>query len=179
MTTDPTHLTRRRPAADEYNAFYAGYVAAVEGEDVLAFLREQYESGLVRLASIPESKYDHRYAEGKWSVREVIGHMIDAERVFSYRALAFARGDREAQPGMDQDVWMASSGFAERSTSSLLTELRHLRAANLALFESLDAAAWQRQGTASGSGITVRALIWIIAGHFAHHLQVLDERYLG
>ena len=144
LPTTSSPSARRRPASDEYNAFYAGYVGSVAGEDVLAALREQLENGLAHLASIPEAKFDHRYAEGKWNVREVVGHMIDAERLFSYRALAFARGDQEAQPGMDQDVWMELSGFADRSIESLLDELRHLRAANVALFESLDDAARRR-----------------------------------
>lgn len=168
----------RRPDPSEYDAFYETYVSKVGAGNVIATLRETGARAAEIFRSIPADRLDHRYAEGKWSVREVIGHMIDAERVFSYRALCFARGDRTPLPGMDQDVFMERAAFDRRDHESLCDEFEHLRAANVALFSSFSDEALDRDGVASDARVSVRALLHIIAGHVIHHLHVLQERYL-
>ncbi len=169
---------RRRPDSSEYDSYYETYVSKVGNGDVIEVLRTTGSRAAEILASVPAERLDFRYADGKWSVREVIGHMIDAERVFSYRALCFARGDETPLPGMDQDVFMARADFGGRSHESLVDEFRCLRAANVALFSSFSEEVLDRGGVASDSPVTVRALIHIIAGHVIHHLHVLQERYL-
>ena len=168
----------RRPQPDEYDACYADYVGCVPDGDVLATFATQRDELLALITGLPEGTLDHRYAVGKWSVREVVGHVIDAERVFSYRALRFARGDATPLPGMDQDEFIAGADFAHRSHASLVDEYVHLRSANIALFGSFDDEALCRTGVASDCPFTVRALIWLTAGHERHHLDVLRERYL-
>jgi len=170
---------RRRPTASEYDDFYADYIAEVPDGDVLEILAEQLASSGELFASIPRDKLDHRYAPGKWTIREVVGHVIDAERVFSYRALRFARGDKTSLPGMDQETFMEGVDFGRRPMESLIAEHRHLRSSNLALFGSFDEEVLARTGVASGCPFTVRALIYIIAGHERHHVEILEQRYLG
>lgn len=167
----------RRPAPTEHDLFYATYVDAVPDGDVLATLEAQQGEAEALFGELGADRWDHRYAPDKWTIREVLGHVIDAERVFSLRALWFARGDAGPQPGMDQDEWMAGADFASRSPESLLSEYHHLRSANRALFASLGEAL-DRTGVASGCTFTVRALVWIVAGHERHHLEVLRARYL-
>ncbi len=168
-----------RPANDEYAPFYAGYVANVGAGDLLEILARQHADTQVLLALVSEERAGHRYEAGKWSIKEVVGHSIDAERVFSYRALSFARGDGETLPGMNQDPWVEVANFDGRTLADLATEWHHLRQANLRLFASFDAATLSRRGVASGHEITVRALVHIVAGHEAHHLKILRERYLA
>ena len=170
-------MSSRRPATDEYNAFYATYVDKVGDGDILEILTNQLATALDILTGIPLERHDHRYAEGKWSAKEVVGHLLDTEWIFTYRALCIARGETNPLPGMDQDVYMAGSNFDRRSMTHLLEELRHLRSANLALFASFGDTELDRRGTASGFPITVRALLYIIAGHMEHHLGVLQEKY--
>jgi uncharacterized damage-inducible protein DinB len=168
-----------RPAATEHAAYYARYLSQVpDGGDVLELLRTGAIELEMLLGGLDEKQALHRYAPGKWSIKEVVGHMLDAERVFAYRALRIARADATPLPGFEQDEYVRVAGFDRRPLASLLAEYRHLRAANLELFASLDARALVRQGTASGYGVTARALIWIIAGHERHHLIGLRRDYL-
>jgi uncharacterized damage-inducible protein DinB len=167
-----------RPAADEYNAYYDRYISKVPDGDIVRQLATQVSSTLELLESIPESKGDHRYAEGKWTVKESILHVIDAERIFGYRALRVARGDKTPLPGFEQDEFVPFSRAAERTLRDLAAELGHVRRASVALFEHLDEEAMSRRGTASNSPVTPRALAYIIAGHELHHVQILRERYL-
>lgn len=169
----------RRPEPSEYAPFYETYVSKVGDGDIIEILRTSGSLAVETFAGVPEDRLDHRYAEGKWSVREVIGHVIDAERVFAYRVLRFARGDQTPLPGMDQEVFMAGADFGRRSLRSLVDEFRHLRAANVALFASFSGVELARGGVASEMGVTVRALVYIIAGHAIHHLGVLEQRYLA
>ena len=168
-----------RPQPSEYNAFYETYVGVVPEGDVLQTLDSQAETmaGLIQgpLAGLG----DLRYADGKWTVKEVLGHVNDTERVFSYRAMTIARGDSQELPGMDQDLFTSGANFAARELESLLEEYRAVRAATLALFRSLDFESAGRVGNASGFPITVRALVHIVAGHERHHQGVLRERYLA
>ncbi|MDB4878952.1 MAG: hypothetical protein JWL60_398 [Gemmatimonadetes bacterium] len=169
---------RGRPEPSEYASFYAGYVAAVpSGEDVLAVLGAQGAALQAALARLPEERGGHRYAEGKWSVREVVGHLIDAERIFTYRALRIARGDATPLPGFDENRYVAAAGSDARAMADLLAELLAVRAGTTALFTSLPDAAWRRVGVASEREISVRALAYVAAGHVAHHLRILRERY--
>ena len=167
-----------RPSLSEYNAYYQPYVSESPGEDVLAALAAQRDSTAALLVGIPEARAGFRYAPGKWSVKEVIGHLADSERVFSYRALRVARADTTPLPSFDENAWMPEAGFDRRTLPDIAAEFRAVRDSTLALFHGLHADAWPRVGTASGHPISARALAWIISGHEAHHLRVLAERYL-
>lgn len=161
------------PHPDEYAPFYAGYVDRVEGS-----LFEILEAQPDALAALLDgADPDHAYAPGKWTVRQVVQHTLDAERVFAYRALRFGRGDATPLPGFDQDPWVAAD--PGQSLEALVAEARAVRAATLALLRAFPGDAWGRSGVASGHPMTVRALAYVTAGHMAHHLAVLRERYLG
>ncbi len=166
-----------RPADSEYNRYYQPYVQEVPDGDLLETLAEQQNSTAAVLAGISDTNAGFRYADGKWSVLEVIGHIADAERVFAYRALRFARADGTPLPGFDENAWIPEAGFDSRTLPDVAAELRSVRESTLTLFRSVSAEAWLRSGTASGHPISVRALAWIIAGHERHHLRVLAERY--
>jgi hypothetical protein len=130
------------------------------------------------IRSIPEARGDHRYAEGKWSVKEVIGHVIDTERVFAYRALQFARGDATPLAGFEQDDYVRCGSFDKRSLSDLADEYEQVRRATISLFANLDQGAWTRRGTANKNEVSVRGLAFIVAGHERHHVEILRTRYL-
>ncbi len=167
-----------RPEASEYAPFYAGYIASLPDDiDILAFLGKQRdELQAFGRATAPE-KETFRYAEGKWSLREVAGHLIDGERVFAYRVLRFSRGDQTPLPGFDENEFIAGSTYNDRALASLVDEFVLARGSNLALFESLPAEGWLRTGTANGYSVSVRALAFIMAGHVNHHLKIVRERY--
>lgn len=170
--------TSARPEADEYGAFYAGYVNLVpQGDSIVAILARQREETLGRFGSVTELRGAHRYAPGKWSVKEVIVHLSDVERIMAYRALRTARGDATPLPGFDENAYARLSGADAQPLAALLTEWGQVRQATVSLFRHLPAEAWARRGTANGMPISVRALAWIIAGHERHHLGTLAERY--
>lgn len=171
--------TISRPASDEYAPYYHRYISLVPDGDLLDLLARQGREMMTLLRALPEARGAHRYAEGKWSIREVVGHMADTERVMGYRALSIARGDRTPLPGFEQDDWVRLGGADARAMKDLVDELELVRAATLALLRGLDAEAIARRGTANGVEVTTRALAWIISGHERHHLAVLRERYLG
>ena len=166
------------PDASEYAPFYAGYVGLVPPGDVRDHLRLQVLDTNALLSGVPEAKAEQAYAPGKWTLKEVIGHVSDAERVFSYRMLSIARGDPAALPPFDENLWVPASNANARSVSSLLLDLATVRASTSLLVGALDEAAWTRRGTASGKTISVRALGHICVGHERHHLQIIRERYL-
>lgn len=165
-----------KPREGEFPQFYAGYIAKA-GDDAFSALAEQAGSTPQRLQEITEAQAMHRYAPGKWSVKEVIVHMADAERVFAYRALRFARADATELPGFDENAWVPASIADRRAASELLFEFAAVRAATLALFAGLDEEALLRSGIANGNPISVRALAYVIAGHERHHMGLLRERY--
>ena len=167
-----------RPDSSEYAPFYAGYIAKVKGDDLIGALEANLEEFSRTLGAVAEVRGGFAYAPGKWTLKEVIGHVIDAERVFSYRAMRIARGDETPLPGFDEKGWVPRSGANDRTIADLLAELRAVRAATLALLRHLPADSVARRGTASGNGVTVRGLAWILAGHPMHHLGILRERYL-
>ena len=167
-----------RPEANEYAPYYEKYVSLVPEADLVETLERQGAETVALLRGLDEEKGAHRYEPGKWSVRQLVGHVIDGERLFSYRALAIARGDRAALPGMDQEEYMAGVDFDARTLGSLADEFEAVRAATLHLLRHLSPEAWARRGVASDNEVTVRALAYIIAGHEAHHVRILRERYL-
>ncbi|HUF27265.1 MAG TPA: DinB family protein [Gemmatimonadaceae bacterium] len=167
-----------RPAPDEYSPSHAGYVARVPEGDVRGLLRSQLGTTLALLRVIPEARGDHRYAEGKWTLKEVLGHMSDTERIMSYRALRIARGDTTPLPGFEQDDYVPNGNFAVRSIASLAEELEAVRRATIILFQHLSDAALERRGTASEHPVTPRALAYVIAGHELHHTEIIRTRYL-
>lgn len=170
--------TATRPEATEHIAYYGKYIALVPEDDAIQALESQLTEGLALFKSIPESKGEHRYGPDKWTIKEVVGHLIDGERVFAYRALRFARNDRTDLPGFDETTYVPAGGFGRRTLADLIGEWELVRRANLAMFRGLDAEAWKRQGAANGSPISVRALAFVIAGHGRHHMGILRERYL-
>jgi hypothetical protein len=168
------------PGPSEYAPFYAGYISAIAAlgdGDILATLERQTSEVRQLAASIPAERETFRYGEDKWSVREVFGHLIDGERVFSYRTLRFSRGDQTPLPGFEENDYVAASHFDSRPLSSLVDELVLLRQANLALFRGLAPEDWPRTGTANGHPVSVRALAFIMAGHVQHHFNILRDRY--
>ena len=166
-----------RPGTDEYAEFYAPYIAAVK-EPLLDTLEAEAGEWGALLASVPPDREGYRYAPGKWSVREVVGHVTDAERMFATRAMAFARGDRSHYPSFDENAYAANSGADGRTLADLAEDFTAVRRATVLLLRSFDEEAWSRRGVASGYEFTVRSLAWIIAGHSRHHRRVLAERYL-
>lgn len=159
-------------------AFYKGYVKLVTHPDVLQALRISGYRTMELIHSIPEAKSDFRYAEGKWSVREVLCHMLDAERIFTYRALRFARNDRTPLSGFDEKEYAAHLNATGRNLRQIGDEMQHVRAATVDLFESFTEEMLARKGTANNNELSVIALGIIIAGHETHHVKVLQERYL-
>jgi hypothetical protein len=164
------------PEPSEFAAFYSGYVARVTEEPIVALESTGRETRAL-LAGLSDAQAGHRYAAGKWTIRDVVCHLSDVERVMAYRALRFARGDATSLPGFDENAYAAVAGAGRRPIAELVEELAAVRAASLAMFRSLDADAWRRRGPANGQPVTVRALAHIIAGHERHHLEGLRTRY--
>ena len=177
MTATATDHRSTRPAADEFAPYYGTYITKVPDGDVVQTLNGQIAHTLGYLRAIPESKGGHRYAAGKWSVREVVGHLSDAERIFAYRALRFARGDSTPLASFDENAYVANARLDDRPLASLIDEYEAVRAATIAMFDGLFPEEWIRAGEASGKRMSVRALAWVIAGHELHHLDVLRTRY--
>ena len=165
-----------KPKDDEFAPFYAGYVGKVQEGGPLAMLDDQI-ARFTSLRTLPEDKANYRYAEGKWTVKELLGHMADTERVFSYRLLRIARNDQTPLAGFNENAWAANAPHAHRVLRDIADEMVAVRRSTLALIWSLDAAAISRQGFANNKSITGRAIVWIIAGHAQHHLDILNERY--
>ncbi len=166
-----------RPESSEYAPFYAGYVARVPEPDVLGALEKQQDEIAALARSVTAGRESFRYAEGKWSIREVLGHLVDGERVFGYRAFCFSRGEQAALPSFDENQYVAVAGADSVPLAELAAEFAAVRASNLAFLRRLSAEEAARVGTASGKPISVRALAYIMAGHPRHHVAVLRERY--
>ena len=166
-----------RPGADEHIPYYAKYMTMVPGDDAWSALTTQIRDTLQMLRPLDDGKARHRYAPGKWSVKETVGHMADVERVFSYRALRIGRGDATPLAGFDENAYVGPGRFDDRPLPEVLDEFAAVRTATLALFGGFDGEALLRRGTANDSPISVRALAWIMAGHELHHRRLLVERY--
>jgi hypothetical protein len=178
MATQTQAQVQHRPDATEYAPFYAHYVANVPEDDVVGALRDSGRDIVAALTAIPDARGGFRYAPDKWTIREVIGHMIDAERIFGYRALRLARGDATPLPGFEENDYARTAGSDARSLAELIDELRVVRECTVRLFQSFPAESWTRRGVVNGREVSVRALAYITAGHARHHLGVLRERYL-
>jgi hypothetical protein len=168
----------RRPEPEEVPPYYVPYLALVPEGDLLSHLQGRLEVTPRFTGSISEERGVFRYAPGKWSAKEVFGHVIDIERVFAYRALRIARGDTTALPGFDEQLFVPAGGFDARTWADLADEYVQVRRATLSLFERLDEAAQSRRGTANGLSVTPRVIAYIVAGHELHHLEVIRTRYL-
>jgi DinB family protein len=169
----------KRPDKSEHHQYYSTYIDQVPDGDILAILRTSIDETADLLKDEPASIGDHRYAPGKWTVGEVINHLVDSERTFGFRAFWFARKGAGELPSFDQEPFVAEARTSGRSLDSLFAEWRTVRAANLSLFETMDDAASANTGIASGYRFTARAFPWIIAGHEIHHRKQLKERYLA
>lgn len=169
-----------RPAEGEYAPYAKADIDYVVGDDAVAALEAQLVQTLGLLTPIEEGVASGlTYAPGKWTLKQVVGHMMDDERIFAYRALCIARGDPAPLPGFDENDYMRFGGFEERALADLLEEYRTVRAATVSLFGAFDAPAWMRRGIVNGYGASVRGLAFHMAGHELHHLRILRVKYLG
>jgi len=169
--------TGGRPEPDEIPPHYVGYVQRVTEPDPVVVCAEQIEATAALLRPLSDTQALYRYERGKWSIKEVVGHLVDSERIFSYRALRIARGDTTPLPSFDEKAYVPTAQFDSRSLADIVGELRTVRAATLALFRTFDADAWRRRGTASGKPVSARALAFMIPGHERHHVEILRTRY--
>jgi uncharacterized damage-inducible protein DinB len=168
-----------RPLPDEYAAYAQPDVDLVEGEDIVAALAAQRDT-VIEMFSIDEDRARGlTYAPGKWTLKEVLGHLADDERIFAYRALCIARGDTTPLPGFDENEYMAGANFESRPLADIVAEYRTVRRATLTLFMSMTPETWLRRGIVNEYEATVRGLAFHVAGHELHHLNVVRERYLG
>jgi hypothetical protein len=174
------------PASTEHSSYFSRYldtasraVAMLEGGTVLDLLTLQPVALRAMVDGVDDESLHRAYAPGKWTLAESLVHVADTERVFSYRMLHVARGDTAPLPSFDQDAWVPFSGASMRTLSEILTEIDVVRASTLSLAHSLSDEAFLRVGTAGGNPVSARAMVWIIAGHFAHHLEITRDRYLG
>ena len=168
----------QRPEPSEHNEYYGLYIGKVPEGNIISILDQQLAQTLDTLSNLPPERADYAYEPGKWTIKEVMGHLIDTERVFAYRALHFARNDPAPMPSLEQDDWAGASNASARSLEDLLEEFAAVRKSNIALFKSFSDDMWMRRGTASGFEFTVRAFPYIIVGHEIHHRLLLQERYL-
>jgi uncharacterized damage-inducible protein DinB len=166
-----------RPAKGDYSEYYQQYIDLVKDDNILKVLTEQNKETQNILNSFPKDKGEFRYAEGKWTIKEIIGHLMDVERIFAYRALSIARGEKKSLPGFDQDEYAKNGMFNQGTLSDLNYEFRLLRECNILLFKGLDKSVWQNRGLANDTEVTVLALMYMIAGHEKHHTNILNERY--
>jgi len=167
-----------RPAAAEYAPYHEAYISLVPEGAIDAVLADQLDGALELLTRISESRANHRYAADKWSIKEVVGHITDTERIFGDRVLRIARGDQARLPGFDQDSYVRAGEFDARTLADLAEELRAVRNSSLALLRSLGKDAWLRRGVANEVEISARALAYLMAGHAGHHINILKNKYL-
>jgi uncharacterized damage-inducible protein DinB len=172
------NLIISRPTKDEYFHYYGKYVELVEGDDILQALEKQIAETQTLLETISEEKATFRYAEDKWSIKELLGHIIDCERIFAYRVLRIARGDETPIEGFEQDDYIKNGNFDDCYLENLAEEFAIVRQATRLLLKNLTEEAWNRRGTTNDKSVSVRALAYIIAGHEVHHISILKERYL-
>jgi hypothetical protein len=179
--SDPAIITPTitPPEPGEYSPYHVRYISLVPGNDIVGTLESQRRQTLILLCGRDDKEGDYRYAPDKWSAKEVLGHVCDSERIFTYRALRIARGDRTPLPGFEQDDYMRNSPFAQRPIAELIEDYIAVRRATLTLFRNLDEQAWMRRGIVNNNDISVRALAYITAGHELHHRRILEEKYFA
>lgn len=168
----------QRPEKTEYAPYYETYVSLVDETDIVATLRKQLDEMQTLLGEISEENGAYAYAEGKWTIKELVGHLNDGEKIFAYRALRIARADKTPIEGFEQDGYIENANFNEWRLADLVEEFALVRSANILFFKNLADEAWTRTGTASGAKVSVRALAYIIIGHVRHHTNILRSRYL-
>jgi uncharacterized damage-inducible protein DinB len=179
MTAIATPALIARPQSDEYFEYYGRYISQVPDGDLISVLRQQAMETVALLQNLTPEQGDYAYAPGKWTIKQVVGHIIDAERVFVYRAMCFARKDATPLPSFDENAYVDNANFASRTLADLLDEFQLVRAATVQFAKTLDTESLMQWGTASGKKITVRALLYIVAGHERHHAGLFRERYLS
>jgi len=167
-----------RPSKNDYAEYYHKYIQEIDGDNIFEVLEKQLNATLNLFKNISEDKGNYSYAAGKWSIKEVIGHCIDTERIFAYRALCIARGEKKYLPGMEQDDYAKKGEFNRRTLKNLLNEYELVRKSNIILFNSFQEKVLQNRGIASDNEVTVLGLMFIIAGHELHHIKVIKEKYL-
>lgn len=168
-----------KPEAGEFAPYASMYIDLLPGDGrVLEHLKDGFEEVRRLISSLPEDRLTYRYAPGKWSIKEILVHIVDDERIYAYRALRFARGDRAELPGFEQDDYARTSGADDRPLASIFAEYQAVREATVAMFDGLPAEAFERSGFADGNPMSVRAAAYHIAGHELHHLKIIRERYL-
>jgi hypothetical protein len=167
-----------RPDLARIPEWYHKYITKTEGDDLIGLLEEQLADLSSFMNSIPAVRYDHRYAEGKWTLKDLFQHMLDGERIFAYRALRFARKDNTPLPGFEENDYAISARASRRKWNDMLEEFQLVRRSNIILFRSFDEEELEREGIASGNSIYVRAIGFILVGHINHHIGVIRERYL-
>jgi uncharacterized damage-inducible protein DinB len=173
----PPARTIGRPEAGEYAPYYERYISLIEGSDILGILDAQRRQTLILLSGKDESDGDFRYAPDKWSVKEVLGHVCDTERIFAYRMLRISRGDRTPIEGFEQDDYVKNGPFGRVGLAEIIDDYIAVRRATLTLLRNLDEAAWMRRGIANKNEVSVRALAYTTAGHELHHRRILEEKY--
>jgi hypothetical protein len=167
------------PDSSEFAPYYGRYISLVENGDVVQTLEKQFGDTRSLLSGLSELQGDYRYAPDKWTAKQIVGHLIDAERIFAYRALRIARADKTPIEGFEQDDYVRSGGFERRELSDLLEEFSAVRKSTILLLRGLEPQAWVHRGVANNNEISVRAIAYIIAGHELHHRAVLTEKYLA
>lgn len=170
---------QKRPEANEYNPYYSTYINLLPEGDIVRILEEQIKGTSLLLKDISDSEGHFRYAPNKWSIKEVIGHIADTERIMAYRLLSIARGETVELPGYNDEMYVLRAAFDKQSMQDLLADLMVVRQSTVHLLKSLDAEAWLQRGIANNSEVTVRALACIIGGHELHHRKIIKERYLS
>jgi uncharacterized damage-inducible protein DinB len=178
VAAQPT-LVIARPQAGEYAPYYDRYISLIEDNDILRTLDQQRREMVLLLSGLSEAEGDFRYAPEKWSAKQVLGHVCDAERVFAYRALRIARGDATPMEGFEQDDYVKNGPFARHVIAEVIEDYIAVRRATISLLRSLEEAAWSRRGVANKNEVTVRALAYTIAGHEVHHRRILEQKYFG
>ena len=168
-----------RPEAGEYSPYYDRYISLIPGTEILATLESQRRQMMLLLSGRDEADGEFRYAPEKWTAKEVLGHVCDTERIFAYRALRIARGDRTPIEGFEQDDYVRNGPFAQLPIAEIIEDYIGVRRATLTLLRNLDEPAWTRRGIASKNEVSVRALAYIIAGHELHHRRILEEKYFS
>lgn len=171
-------LSQSKPAANEYAPYYEKYIGLVPDGGIVDNLRQSMAATLALFSGLTEEKALHRYAPEKWSIKEVLGHILDGERIFAYRALRIARNDTTPLPGFDQDEFVKYGAFDERPLGNLLEEYLHVRESTIDLFASFTEEAWNRRGISNQLEVSVRAIAWVLCGHELHHMEVIRTRYL-
>lgn len=165
------------PQPDEYGEFYKDYITLADAPNVIQALIQQGQQIYAIIQKLTSDEADYRYETGKWTVKEVVGHLVDTERIMAYRALCISRGEQKSLPGYDQDEYVEQADFDNRSLQNLSTEYDALRNATISMFNSFNEKQILRKGTANNTTVSVRALAYIIAGHEKHHLNILEEKY--